>query len=110
MTADPKLRSIIARIAQGSPGETAAALSALDRLLPASLTLADVISIGLHYARQDGITSTLPEELRRLQDSLSQSERRASQQQRRADSLLRCLQEVISDLETLRADTRPQKD
>lgn len=70
MREDRRISAILDRLAGASGGEAVAALTALRRLLPDGVELADVLTIGLHYMRQDVSDPSLAVEVRRLTAAL----------------------------------------
>jgi hypothetical protein len=80
------------QLRRASGGEAVAALAALERLLPRDRSLADILYIGLHYARQDRVDPSVVMDNRRL---AADNDRLLRERDALADRL-RSMQSVIA--------------
>lgn len=102
MREDRRISAILDRLAGASGGEAVAALTALRRLLPDGVELADVLTIGLHYMRQDVSDPSLAVEVRRLTAALRSAEKRADVLEARTLSLEAAVREAITEVDRVR--------
>lgn len=100
---DRRIRVILSRISGSSGGESVAAMAALERLLPANISLADVIFVGLHHLRQDNVDPSLALELRRLTASLEEAGKAQQIQRERIRHLESEMERSAADLRVIQA-------
>ncbi len=90
---DRRIQAVLAKLARTTGGEAVAALAALERLLPPSTDLADVIFTGLHHLRQTTVDPSLVTELRRVTGQVEDAVKR----QKGAELRVRYLESVLRD-------------
>lgn len=97
MNRDARLHAILARLRSDSPGERLAALSALERLMPAGTSLYDVIQVGLFYTDRGTVAPSLVEEVDRLRGEAQEASRREERQRRRVRALETGIRAVMEE-------------
>ncbi len=98
MNRDARLHAILARLRSDSPGERLAALSALERLMPAGTSLYDVIQVGLFYTDRGTVAPSLVEEVDRLRGEAREAARREERHRRRVRALETDIRAVLDRL------------
>ena len=98
MIRDARLHAILARLRSDSSGERLAALSALERLMPAGTSLYEVIQVGLFYTDRGTVTPSLVEEVDRLRGEAQEAARREERQRRRVRALETDIRAVLDRL------------
>ncbi len=98
MNRDARLHAILARLRSDSPGERLAALSALERLMPAGTSLHEVIQVGLFYTDRGTVAPSLVEEVDRLRGEAQEATRREERQRRRVRALETGIHLVLAQL------------
>lgn len=98
MNRDARLHAILARLRSDSPGERLAALSALERLMPAGTSLHEVIQVGLFYTDRGTVAPSLVEEVDRLRGEAQEATRREERQRRRVRALETGIHSILAQL------------
>ena len=95
MSQDARLRAVLSRLNSDSPGERLAALSALERILPAGTSLLEVIQVGLFYTDRGAVDPSLVEEVDRLRGAVLDAGRRERQDRRRIAALETAIRDAL---------------
>ncbi|MDR3518967.1 MAG: hypothetical protein P4M00_24470 [Azospirillaceae bacterium] len=109
LTRERRLRAVLERLRSEQPGERMAALAALEKLIPQTTTLREVLEVGLFYLDQNAIDTSLLEEVERLRLIKRLSDQRVERQQQRIRELEMAARDALLVLKAASAQSKFRK-